>query len=558
MNMLGPKNSDKKYEPTRHELTAFLENVAVSQHCVSREGVILWANPAELNLLGYSHDQYVGSQIKDYHVDEDVLKNLLDHLERREPLVEFPVRLRCRNGSIKQVMINSTVSSENSEADFVRCFCQDVTQQELAGNQLQEYAAALKTANQNLEQLHLQAESANRAKSEFLANMSHELRSPLTAILGFSETLLYEGDLRSAPKERVDAINTILSNGEHLLNVINSILDLSKIEAGKLESEQAQFSPFQISEDVVALLRGRADTKGIDLGIDFIGKLPKTILGDPTQLRQMLINVIGNAIKFTERGSVRLNVSLSTETDSNPMLKFDVIHTGIGMTQEQIKTVFNPFCQADTSMTRRFGGTGLGLAITKRLAELHGGTISVTSQPGHGSTFCITISPGSLEDVEWVDKQTNSTPEKKSERPDPPRSDKPLHARVLLAEDGIDNQKLIAFLLTKAGAEVTIAENGLVAYEKTMEARDAGTPYDVILMDMQMPVLDGYESVRRLRQEGYEGPIVALTAHAMTGDREKCLSCGCNDYATKPISREQLVTVVNRHHNRSATDLPNV
>ncbi|HNQ24395.1 MAG TPA: response regulator [Phycisphaerae bacterium] len=388
------------------------------------------------------------------------------------------------------------------------------------------------------------AEAANRAKSEFLANMSHELRTPMTAILGFAEVLLKHGDLDHAPAERVEAVETIRRNGEYLMTIINDILDLSKIEAGKMRVEQIACSPVQIVSEVAALMRVRAEAQNLSFTVEYAGPVPETIQTDPTRLRQVLINLVGNAVKFTEAGSVRLAVRFVPDAGA-PLMQFDIVDTGVGMSPEQATELFQPFTQADTSTTRRFGGTGLGLTISRRFAVLLGGNVTVVDTAVHkGTHIRLAIAAGSVMGVKMVDPGTV----RPAPPPEPDRTPAPAAelcgCRVLLAEDGPDNQRLISFLLRKAGAEVSVAENGQVAVDKALAARGKGRAFDVILMDMQMPVLSGYDATARLRAEGYRGPIVALTAHAMEGDREKCVSAGCDDYATKPVDQKRLIATI--------------
>ena len=409
--------------------------------------------------------------------------------------------------------------------------------------------ATVERSENDLRKAREAAEAADRAKSEFLANMSHEIRTPMTAVLGFAENLL-DPDLSES--ERLNAINIIRRNGEHLLTIIDDILDLSKIEAGKIEVIPGSCSVFQVVSDVESMMRVRAEGKGLAFKVEYLGPIPETIRTDPVRLRQILVNLIGNAIKFTETGGVRLVVRYVEErpegsSDVTPMMQFDVLDTGIGMTAEQITHLFQPFHQAETSISRRFGGTGLGLAISRRFAEALGGNITVESRPGEGSTFRVRIAAGPLEGVRFVECGIGGPPPQAAAPTKAPAAYPRLNARVLLAEDGPDNRRLISLFLTKAGAEVTTVENGQAAVEKALQALQAGNPFDVILMDIQMPVLDGYAAASLLRRKGYTRPIIALTAHAMTSERDKCLKAGYDDYATKPIDRARLLDLVAQH-----------
>jgi signal transduction histidine kinase/CheY-like chemotaxis protein/predicted hydrocarbon binding protein len=377
------------------------------------------------------------------------------------------------------------------------------------------------------------AEAANRAKSAFLANMSHEIRTPMTAILGFSDILL--GD--TSRQEAIDAVHIIKRNGEYLLAIINDILDLSKIETGKFEIAPAMCSPGQIASDVLATMKVCADAKGLALSLDYEGNVPENIHTDPFSLRQILVNLIGNAIKFTEIGGVRVVLRPSDEPAAHSKLYFDIIDTGIGMSEQQIDVLFQPFSQVDMSTRRRFGGTGLGLAISRRLALMLGGDISVQSAPGKGSRFSVAIDTGPLDGIKLVDQPTQVA------QPNPPDATENinLNSRILLAEDGPDNQRLITFILRKAGARVTVAENGQEALNLALESQRENNPFNIVLMDMQMPVMDGYQAARSLRKAGYTKPIVALTAQAMLGDYKRCIDAGCDSYLTKPINRSELL-----------------
>jgi PAS domain S-box-containing protein len=399
------------------------------------------------------------------------------------------------------------------------------------------------------------AESANTAKSEFLANMSHEIRTPMTAILGFAETAMGScpDTCDGKPSEFQEHLRTIMRNGEYLLQLINDILDLSKIEAGKLTVESIACSPFRIISEVDSLLRDRSAVKGLDLRIRYLGEIPELIHSDPVRLRQILINLLSNAIKFTEHGHVELATQLVNTSAGRPTLQFDVIDTGLGMTPEQSALLFKPFSQADASTTRKFGGTGLGLAISRRLAEALGGGVELLeSIPGQGSCFRLTVATGSLDAVRLLDHPPSAH---RTSATDccPSDQDVPLECHILLVEDGSDNQRLIKHVLSKAGAQVTLSGNGQVAVETVLASlhnrrkNDPKHTYDLILMDMQMPVMDGYTVTRELRRLGYSGPIIALTAHAMASERQKCLDAGCDDYATKPINRKGLIQTIRTH-----------
>ncbi len=410
--------------------------------------------------------------------------------------------------------------------------------------QLAAHVEALESANRALEGSNRKAEAATRAKSEFLANMSHEIRTPMTAILGYVDFLRCEADLKNAPPSRREAIDTIHRNGEYLLSLINDILDLSKIEADKLDIERTACSPAKVLAEVVSLMRVRAEAAQLTLEVEYRGRIPATIQSDPLRLKQILINVVGNAIKFTEKGGVRIIVRMLHSAGNPPCLQFDVVDSGIGITQEQLGRLFTPFTQADSSATRRFGGTGLGLTISKRLAEILGGDISVSSTPCQGSTFSVTVKTGSLHGCEWVDPSSEPVNAARSATDDHTAENVRLSGRILVAEDGPDNQRLITFLLNRAGADVTVVENGQIACQQALAAEAAGTPFAVILMDMQMPVMDGYTAVRMLRENHYPRPIIALTAHAMDGSERECREAGCTAYLSKPIDRHSFLPTI--------------
>ncbi|MEX2219690.1 MAG: ATP-binding protein [Phycisphaerales bacterium] len=392
-------------------------------------------------------------------------------------------------------------------------------------------AAAEDQIRANLDAAH----AASRAKSDFLANMSHEIRSPMTAILGYAELLE-----NPAQHDWKDCVATIRRNGEHLTAVINDILDLSKVEAGKMTVESLDCSPVELVQEVHALMGPRFRAKGLTLDIRHQFPLPRTIRTDPIRFRQVLINLLGNALKFTEKGGAAVTVSLDRLPSGARILRFEVADTGIGIAPENLARLFQPFTQSDTSTTRRFGGTGLGLSISRRLARLLGGDLTATSTPGEGSTFTATIQVGTLEGVAMAERLDDALPAPSSGGITLAAA---VHANILLAEDGEDNRRLLTHFLQTAGATVEHAENGRTAVERVL---GAGPDIHLILMDMQMPEMDGYTAARTLRQRGVKLPIIALTANAMAGERERCLEAGCDDYLTKPIPRRALVEACRR------------
>ena len=393
-----------------------------------------------------------------------------------------------------------------------------------------------------LEEANLRAASASRAKSEFLANMSHEIRTPMNAILGYVDLIC---DPEATDEEKRHYGETIRSSGGHLLTILNDILDISRIEACKMALESRSLEPYVLAREVVSLLMTQACEKDLDLVLEARGEIPAEMSSDPVRVRQILLNLIGNAIKFTSRGSVRLVLESHEDDEGEVTLDFSVVDTGVGIAPEDIPLLFNAFSQVDASTTRRAGGTGLGLAISKRLAVMLGGEVLAESTPGRGSRFTLRLPVGRHDEVllasySGVDPHPAGPPAPAAE------AEPPFHGRVLVVEDVRINQVLISTMLKKAGAAVEIASDGLQGCEAVERAEAEGRPFALVLMDMQMPVMDGYEATRFLRAKGQRLPIVALTAHAMADDRSKCLAAGCTDYLTKPLDRHALLALCRR------------
>ena len=413
--------------------------------------------------------------------------------------------------------------------------------------QLRGQADQLRSQSEQLDAARRVAERASGTKSQFLANMSHEIRTPIAAIIGYADLLLDPARRASA---RPDDLQSIRRNGRHLLGVINDVLDLSKIEAGGMTVERIEADLLRLAAEAMSITRPKAVERGLDLRLVFDTRIPPTGRTDPLRLRQILINLIGNAVKFTMAGSVTLRVSCDGPSTTDARVRFDVVDTGVGMTESQQAKLFQPFTQADASTTRQFGGTGLGLTISRQFAQLLGGDVTVQSEPGRGSTFTVEIGVGPVPADGLVQGMSEALD---GDEPADAAAEPTLFGlTLLLAEDGLDNREILTAYLSGAGATVRTVENGRDAVTTATEAAAAGRPFAAVLMDMQMPVLDGYAAAAELRRGGYAHPILALTANAMGDDRTKCLSAGCDDYLTKPVDRAALVAAVASHAGGAA------
>jgi PAS domain S-box-containing protein len=508
---------------------AALDTLAEGLLIMDQEGRIALANRAFAAVLGSEPDKLMGARASQLAWEQELPDGKagaaaaefpwLLAVRNNEPQRNVTLHLKDSTGVRRTFIVNcSPVAGARGKARGSLASFEDVTL-------LVEKEIELRKSKES-------ADEANRAKSEFLARMSHEIRTPMNAILGFTDVL--RRGYEDSEAERLEFLNTIHSSGQHLLELINDILDLSKIESGKLEIELTRCSVHKILAEVVATLGIRARDKGIDLSLGWVGLAPATILTDPTRFRQVITNLVGNSIKFTEKGGVRLEARLDRSA-ARPQLIIDVIDTGIGMKPESLRKIFDPFTQADNSITRRFGGTGLGLSISRQCATALGGGLSVKSEYGKGSVFTLTIDAGPAEAIEMVDPlaQTPSQPAAAGSAATVMRL-KP--ARILVVEDGTSNQKLITIVLQRAGVTVELANNGQIGFDMAMAGQ-----YDVILMDMQMPVMDGFTATKLLREQGCKLPIIALTANAMKGEEEKCRTAGCSGYLSKPIDVDLLL-----------------
>lgn len=421
---------------------------------------------------------------------------------------------------------------------------------QLLANQLlaQEVVHGMRAAHTSLSDARESIAAASRVKTDFLANISHEIRTPMTSILGYAELLRD----KAIGRDEGETLDTILRNGRHLLEIINDVLDLSELEAGSLLLNPAETDLRHVVGGALMAVEGDARDKDLALQVAVQGDVPLTIHSDPGRLTQVLRNVLHNAVKFTDQGGVQLVLRhCHDDPDQGPKLIFEVSDTGVGISEEQQASLFQPFHQVDTSMTRRFGGAGMGLCIARRVAGLLGGDIELSSKPGKGTrvTIRVAAAPGEGSPMVSGAQLQQALEARRQQLRDSvltlTGSRHPLGGRhVLLVEDGRDNQLLISSVLKKMGADVTLAEDGRQGCDRALAAMRCGAPYDVVLMDMQMPVMDGYAATRELRDEGFDGPVIALTAHAMTQDRARCLEAGCSEYTSKPINKIRLLSLM--------------
>lgn len=435
---------------------------------------------------------------------------------------------RAKDGALRWHLLRGVpeVNADGRVTSWI-VTCTEIHERKMAEEARSSLLSLEKSARREIERAKLAAEEANRAKSQLLANMSHEIRTPLGIVLGLSELML---ESTPSEEERTESLQTILRNGRQLSKLVDDILDISKIEAGRLELESVSFLLRDLVEDMNATAGFHARQKGLELHFEIADNVPVAVKSDPTRLRQILTNVLGNAVKFTERGSVVARIKVDGDPAQRQRLVFTITDTGIGIPAPAQERLFQDFMQADTTTTRRFGGTGLGLALSRRLSRLLGGDLVLaSSHEGQGSCFKF-----------WIEIEAVVIPLASSSAD---QADRRLDGlKVLLVEDAPDNQLLVRRMLQRVGARVDLANDGAEGIEQAI-AND----YDIVLMDIQMPNVDGYEAVRTLREKRYSRPIIALTAHAMKEERERCLERGFDDHLTKPIKHKELLDQIRRH-----------
>jgi PAS domain S-box-containing protein len=510
----------------KRELELIYESAPVGMSLIGPDLRYIRINNQLAEINGLPQDEHVGKHLRDVlpELSDEVEAMYREVFETGDAKLHFEITGRTPSTRQQRTWLASfyPLFTENHSVSSVSSIVQDITDRKRIEKRLKNSEAV--------------ALAANQSKSEFLANMSHEIRTPMAAILGYADVLL--GHLKD-PDNR-NCVLIMKRNGEHLLSLINDILDLSRIEAGKLDLELEKCPLPQLVGDIESLMQVRAEEKKVRFAVEFEGLVPRIIQTDPTRLRQVLINLIGNAIKFTDEGEVRLRIKFVEEANP-PMIEFAIVDTGIGISEEQQKRLFQPFSQADTSVTRKYGGSGLGLVISQRLVEMLSGEMDLQSKFGEGSTFIVRIPMQSIDGIELVEPDLvirNLAPEEFLAAA--PR----LDCRVLVVDDRRDVRHISQHFLEKAGASVSTAEDGQQGIDAAVRARASHWPFDLIVMDMQMPNVDGLQAVAALRSAGIEWPIIALTADAMKGDRDKCLNGGCDDYLSKPIDQAKLIRMV--------------
>lgn len=518
------KREEKELHEWKKRFEQLAENVKEAFWIYDvRSSSLVYVSPVFKPLLDVTpttSDSFFSDTLKKIHpADLTLARTFFSDLTLgHDSSVEF--RVRDQAGQLRWIKCKSfAVKDASSRVHRIVGVAEDVT--ESKNSQI-----ALRKAKE-------EADAANKAKSEFLANMSHEIRTPLGAIMGFAELV---SDTQSSEDERQSAVQAILRNGRQLSKIIDEILDLSKVEAGKLELDEESIDPLSFIEDVTTLLGLQAREKAVALLLEPKGVLPKTIRTDGTKLRQILINIIGNALKFTSRGSVSIAVTAELAPEKST-LKIVVTDTGLGLDRAQQERLFQPFVQADSSTRRRFGGTGLGLVLSRRLAQLLGGDLRLLwSTPDVGSSFEISLNVGPAHKL-MLEDAFKGQRRSSCERPPASASVRLDGRRILVVDDAPDNRLIVQRFLAHAGANVDLTDNGMSGAKMALENN-----YDLVVMDIQMPEFDGYQTIAYLRERGFSRPVVALSAHAMREDKERSLASGFDEHLSKPVNRQELLS----------------
>ena len=516
------------------ELADFIENASVGLHWVGADGTILWANQAELDMLGYAREEYLGRQITEFHADRDVIDDILRRLMNRETLHNYEARLRCKDGSVRHVLISSNVMWDGEKFVHTRCFTRDITERKRAEDELRESRRQLEELFKREQSARAEAEQANRLKDEFLATVSHELRTPLTAILGWSHMLRAR---RFDEKSTANALEIIERNAHVQSQLIDDLLDVSRIITGKLRLDVRQVEPGSFIEAAIEAVRPAAEAKDVriqkvlDTGV-------ASVAADPARLQQVVWNLLSNAIKFTPKGG-RVQVRLGRV---NSHVEIAVSDTGAGIDPEFLPHAFERFRQADQKTTRHHGGLGLGLAIVRHLVELHGGTVEADSPgAGQGATFVVKLPIVPVYQEETLAGRVHQAAGGAHPAYDCPERLDGL--KVLVVDDEVDTRELLEVGIGQCGAEVVTAGSAEEALATLEETRP-----DLLVGDIGMPGEDGYDLIRKVRAlpagRGGKIPAIALTAYARTEDRLRALRAGYQMHVSKPVELAELVAVM--------------
>lgn len=541
-NVVDRLKAEEALRRKSQELEDFFQS-SLDLLCIAdTEGHFVRLNPQWESVLGYSREELEGQWFLDLVHPDDIPATVaaMEQLKRQEPLLNFENRYRCKDGGFRWIEWRA-----QPRGNLIYAAARDVTERKRMERDLREANRQLEQAIQRANQLAAEAAAASAAKSDFLANMSHEIRTPLNGILGMLQ-LLEAGRLDSEQRRFTQAA---AASAESLLALLEDILDLSRVEAGKLSLEPVPFEIRRMLESVVMAMDHSAAQKGLNLILEVDPGLPQALRGDPKRLRQILTNLISNAIKFTPTGQVRVAARLESEFEEEVVMRCSVTDTGIGIPENKISLLFQKFTQLDSSTTRGHGGAGLGLAISKQLCELMGGEIGVSSKVGEGSEFWFTVRLGKVANTGSFGDRVPVWGELGEESLHPANS-RPLWRgegiRVLVVEDNQVNRQVVLEMMKRLGIAADAAESGAEALRKLQERT-----YELVLMDVQMPMMDGYEVSRRIRASrstvpNPDVPIIALTAHAMAGERERCLAAGMNDYLSKPLRFSALAETIRR------------